>query len=190
MKMYDDVPGSDAFQRFLDKERTARDIFWNQPLHIPGALQVPAYAEETLRALSAGDTELDERVRTRNERHTALLARLDGDDAPAVHAVIDESVLRRSAAGSDATRRQIEHLIELSQQPAVHIGIMPLDRGPHRGLIGSFVVVDDLVFFEGAAGDQLVEDVAASYRDLGRSLMAEAATDEDARTLMGKLIGR
>jgi hypothetical protein len=190
------VADSDAFQRLREKERTARDIFWNQPLHIPGPFQEPAYAEVLISGilgLPAGHAEVSERLRIRNQRHTALLARLQGDDAPRVHAVIDESALRRSPAGSDATRRQIEHLIEISQRPTVRIGVMPLDRGPHRGLLGSFLILDDVAFAEGAMGDQIIEgdaDRVASYRDLVSSLMDEAATGEDARTLMGKLIGR
>jgi hypothetical protein len=194
-KMFD-VQNSGAFRRLLDKEKTTRHIFSNQPLFVPGLLQEPAYAEATIRGFSGlpeGDAELADRVKQRNERHAAFLERLQGDDAPEIHAIIDESVLRRSSTMSeDARRKQIEHLIDISRHPKVHIGIMPLDHGPHRGLCGSFEVHDDLVFFEDAEGDRILDDAPdriARYRDLVGSLMSEAASGDEARVLLGKLIG-
>jgi Domain of unknown function (DUF5753) len=195
-KMFD-VRNSDAFRRLQDGEKTARSIFYNSPLFVPGLLQEPGYAQEMIcgiAGLSPTDAEAVERVKVRNERHAAFLARLEGDNAPEVHAVLDESVLRRARVGSSTMRRQIEHLIELSHKPTIHIGVIPLDRGPHRGLAGSFEVHDtaggSLVFFEGGSGDEIVDDEnrIALYRDLASSLMGDASTGEDARTLMRKLI--
>src|SRR4051812_3620465 len=115
-----DVRQSDAFRRLQEAEKIARSIFYNSPLHVPGPFQVPGYAEEMITGITtlpADDAEAKERVGVRNERHTALLERLDGDDAPEVHAVIDESVLRREP-GSQVMRAQIEHLIEVSRKPS------------------------------------------------------------------------
>ena len=193
-----DVQKSDAFRRLCETERVAQRSFYNSPLHLPGPFQVPAYAEEMIcgiSGLSVSDQEAVERIRVRNERHAAFIERLHGGDPPQVQAVIDEAVLRRAPVGSDAMRRQIEHLIELSRKPTVDIGIIPMDHGPHQGLAGSFEVYDtardSLVFFEGGEGDRILDDDTdriALYRSLVSSLMDIAASDEAARTLMGKLI--
>lgn len=196
-KMFD-VGNSGAFRRLRDTERVARSIFHNAPLYVPGILQEPAYAQELIcgiSGLAATDAEAVERVRVRDERAAAFLARLRGDSAPRLHVVLDESVLRRAPIGSGPMRRQIEHLIEVSQLPSVRLGVIPLERGPHQGLAGSFEVYDtadgSLVFFEGAEGDRILEgdaDRTALYRDLAVSLMDIAASGEEARTLMTKLI--
>jgi hypothetical protein len=196
-KMFD-VPNSRAFRRLQDTEKVARSSFYNAVLHVPGVLQVPAYAQEMIHGISglpADNPEAVGRIAVRNARHTAFVARLQGDDAPQVHVVIDESVLRRAPAGSATMRRQIEHLIEVSRKPTVRLGIIPVDHGPHLGLAGSFEVHDaeqgSLVFFEGADGDQVLDEDAdriGLYRSLVESLMGIAAVGDEARTVMSKLI--
>src|SRR5437867_3628619 len=121
-KMFD-VRKSNAFRRLRDMEKVAQSIFYNSPLYVPGFLQEPAYAQEMICGISglpAEDPEAVERIAVRNARHTAFIERLQGNNAPQVHVVIDESVLRRAPVGSDIMRRQIEHLIEVSRKPAVH----------------------------------------------------------------------
>ncbi len=192
-----DVPNSVAFRRLREVENDAREIFANSPLFVPGPLQEPDYAQEVIcgfSGLPATDAEVVGRVEVRRARHAAFLERLESDAAPQVHVVLDESVLRRGVAGP-VKRRQIEHLIELSRKPTVHIGVIPLEHGQHEGLAGPFEVHDladdSLVFFEGAEGDSVLEgdpDRVALYREMVGRLMSVAATGEDARTLMAKLI--
>jgi len=192
------VGSSVAFRELRDMERRARRIFFNSPLYVPGLFQEPAYAEEMIcgiSGLSAADPEAVERVKVRNDRHTAFLERLQGDDAPQVHAVLDESVLRRAPIGSRTMRNQIEHLIEISRKPTVNICVIPLDYGPHQGLAGSFEVHEaadsSLAFFEGGDGDHIVDDDLdriALYRDLAISLTDIAASGEEARTIISKII--
>jgi hypothetical protein len=197
-KMFD-VRNADAFRRLREAEKIARNVFLNQLRFVPGIFQVPAYAREVISGilgLAADDAEVVERMRIREERHSAFLERLQQAGAPEVHVVLDEAVLRRTPVGSSTMRQQIEHLIEISRRPTVRIGIMPLDHGPHQGLIGSFEGYDteqgSLVFFEGADDDRVLEDAArvAGYRDLAGSLMSSATSGEDARVLMSKLIHR
>ncbi|UQU65718.1 DUF5753 domain-containing protein [Couchioplanes caeruleus] len=196
-KMFD-VRTSEPFHRLLDTEKTAESIFYNSPLHIPGLLQEPSYAQEMICGISGlapADPEAIERVRVRNERHAHLLQRLELGDAPRLQVVLDESVLRRGPVGSTTKRRQIEHLIEVSRRPTVRVGVMPLEHGPHPGLAGSFELHDSangsLVFFEGAEGDRILDDVdrVAMYRELANSLMDIAVSGEQARALMSKLLG-
>ncbi|WP_344935921.1 DUF5753 domain-containing protein [Actinoplanes nipponensis] len=196
-KMFD-VRNSDAFRRLRETEKVAGSIFYNAPLYVPGVFQEPAYAQDLICGISGldpADAEAVERRDVRDERHGAFLERLRSDDPPQVHVVLDESVLRRAPAGSAAMRHQIEHLIEVSHLPTVRIGVIPLEHGPHRGLAGTYELYDaadgSLVFFEGAEGDRILDgdrDRIALYRELTNSLMDAAASGEEARTLMAKLI--
>lgn len=198
-KMFD-VRNSGSFRRLRDTEKVATSIFFNQPLHIPGILQEPAYAQEAIAGIAglpADDPEVVERVQVRNERHAEFLKRLQGENAPQVHVVLDEGVLRRAAAGSAAMRTQIEHLIEVSRKPTVQIGIIPLAHGVHPGMAGPFEVYDtadhSLVFVESAEGDAIVDgdpERISLYRDLVGTLMSKAASGEEARALMSELAGR
>ncbi|WP_133872752.1 DUF5753 domain-containing protein [Paractinoplanes brasiliensis] len=197
-KMFDNLHDSEAFRRLRDAERVARTVFYNAPYLVPGVLQVPAYAEESflgISGLAASDERATDRVRLRNERHAAFIKRLESHDAPQVNVVIDESVLRRMRAGSDATRKQIEHLIELSRKPNVRIGVVPFELGAHPGLAGNFEVHDSvdgsLAFSEGPFGDDIEDDDERidAYRQKVGALMSVAVTGDDARALMAKLIG-
>jgi hypothetical protein len=195
-KMFD-VRNSDAFRRLREAEKVAQSIFHNAPIYVPGVLQEPAFAQEIICGLSglpADDPEAVERIEERNARHSAFLDRLEGADAPQVHVVIDETVLRRARVGSDAMRRQVEHLIEVSRKPTFHLGVIPMEYGPHPGLAGTFEVHDSahdsLVFFERADGDRILDDAdrISLYRSLVDALMGAAVTGEAARTFLGKLI--
>ncbi|MFI1990030.1 DUF5753 domain-containing protein [Actinoplanes sp. NPDC020271] len=197
-KMFD-VQNSGAFWRLHATEKVATSIFYNQPQLVPGVLQQPAYARAVIAGLSGlpvDDPEVIERLKVRNERHSAFLKRLEGANPPHVHVVLDEAVFRRSP-GSAVMREQIEHLIEISRKPTVQVGIIPAEREYHEGLAGMFEVHDtadgSIVFFEGAEGDRILDDDPdriAGYRDMVGSLMGIAARGDEARRLMSKLIGR
>lgn len=193
-KKVDDLHDSDAFRRLRDVEKVARRIFYNSPDYVPGPLQLPAFARETLLGISglpASAGEVAELVRVRTERHAALLSRVDGEDAPEVQVVLDEAVLRRAPGGSATMRQQIEHLIEISRKPTVRIGVILLEHGPHPGLAGSFEIHDGVVFIEGADGDRILESDSAwtgIFQDRAADLMTMAAWGDEARNLMAKLI--
>ena len=56
-------------------------------------------------------------------------ALLHGEDPPHLWAVIDELTLRRPLAGVPALRKQIRHLIDLTDLPHVTLQILPFVRG-------------------------------------------------------------
>jgi transcriptional regulator with XRE-family HTH domain len=96
---------------------------------IPGLFQTKAYAE----ALAAADVKrgsiTDEQA---HERVTYLLARqkrLERKNGPLVHAVLDESCLRRFVGGASIMRGQLERLEELADDPEKIIQVAPLLHG-------------------------------------------------------------
>src|SRR5918999_4538681 len=86
--------------------------------------------------------------------------------APNLHAVIDESALRRPIGGSEAMRRQLTALLEAAERPHVHLQIASTANGDFPGLEGSFVVLSfggpidlDVAYIKGVAGGIYIEDV-------------------------------
>ncbi|MBL7260382.1 DUF5753 domain-containing protein [Paractinoplanes lichenicola] len=193
-KMVDDLHDSDAFRRLRDVERVAQSIFYNAPSFVPGVLQVPAYSREIIESTASSASMDDQRLRVRDERRKAFLARLDSDAPPQVHVLLSETVFRQAPAGSAVMREQIEHLLALSDRPTVRVGVVPLERRWHRGLLGNYEVLDtaagSLAFAEGPFGDTIITDGdrVDLVREQVRSLMNAAATGEEGRALLAKLV--
>ena len=165
-----------AYAEFVAYENEASIIETWQLLFIPGLLQIKDYARavtsRTLRT-DSNDEQVQARVDLRMDRQQALFDRLNGPDAPRVISIIDESVLRRPIGGRDVMARQLDHLLELAEEPErFTFGVAPLDLEHHSGLGGSFELLkfsagnhEDVLFVEGAAGaDFLLTDRASTDR--------------------------
>lgn len=174
---------------YVDLEGAATQLGnWETAL-VPGLLQTPEYAEW---ALLSWDRRL-----TRDQVAQAALARrrrqerLTGDDPLTVRAILDESVLRRMN-GSDITRGQLEHLLELSELPTVSIQILPYTVGLHEAVNSPFALLDldvtagGVVFVEGLVGYLYLErpDQLARYRDVFRWLGAAALSPDDSASFI------
>ncbi|MFJ3936595.1 helix-turn-helix domain-containing protein [Streptomyces parvus] len=83
----------------------------------------PAYAEDDIERL----------VAARMARQVVF----DRRPAPLLTFVQEEATLRRRTGGRMVLRRQLEHLLELSQLRHVEIQVMPMDAEEHAGLGGS-----------------------------------------------------
>ncbi|MEU4154873.1 DUF5753 domain-containing protein [Actinoplanes sp. NPDC026670] len=193
-----DTRGPEAFSQLIELEREAAQIFLNQPLHLPGLLQSRDYAAEILGGITGlpkDDPELTERVNVRMRRAATFAERLDGPNPPRLVAVIDESVIRRRVGGAAVMRDQIAHLIELSRRETVQLAIVPFGAGAYPGQTGSFEVHgaadgQAALFFEGAAGDELVvsdQERALAHRTLVEGLAASSVTGSEARQLLEKI---
>ncbi|PYC62384.1 transcriptional regulator, partial [Streptomyces tateyamensis] len=91
---------------------------------VPGLLQTEAYARAVveLGSLAAPQREIDRRVEVRLRRQRLL----QGEQAPAVYAVIDEAALHRPCGGPEVMRGQLARLLELTEHPGIEIQVMPL----------------------------------------------------------------
>lgn len=69
--------------------------------------------------------------------------RLDSDRDPLqLLALIEESVLDRPVGGPAVMRRQLEHLISMSERDNVEIRVLPTSAGWHDGGVGPFKLLD------------------------------------------------
>ena len=140
---------------------------------VPGFFQTPGYARAAIAGTAPGLhlTEVERRMEARLARQKALFE--DRDTPPAVHVLLDESVIRRQVGGPAAMREQLAKLADVAQWPAVTLQVLPFSAGTHPGLDGEFVIIDfpdpdddPFVYEEGLFGDIYIEtpDEIARYR--------------------------
>ncbi|MGF1429296.1 helix-turn-helix domain-containing protein [Kitasatospora sp. LaBMicrA B282] len=122
----------EGFEEYAAQEARAREIRVFELGVIPGLLQTPEYAE----ALAAAEVRRGSITQEQaDERVAYLLARqrrLATPTAPLVHAVLDESCLRRTIGGAEAMDRQLAKLEQLGSTPGVILQVAPFSMGEDR----------------------------------------------------------
>ncbi|MCL6732480.1 helix-turn-helix domain-containing protein [Streptomyces neyagawaensis] len=152
----------DWFSAYVSLESEAQVIRLYEPQYVPGLLQTHDYAAALLRVgfPNASPEDVDRRVALRLRRQDLLVK----PEAPAIWAILDETVLRRPVGGSEVMRAQIDRLVEATERPKIRIQIMRFAAGPHPGAYGpfhyfrfGFSELPDIVYTEGLAGAQYVD---------------------------------
>jgi hypothetical protein len=173
------------FTVYLGYENAAATIRTFQPIVVPGVLQTEAYAEAILRLFTGHGDEalLQKRLDARLTRQRLLFGR---DPAPEMTFVLDETVLRRRVGSRQVMAAQLDHLMSLALCPNIHMRVLSLDAGEHRGLLGPFVVLefadsadDDVLWIEGWSEAVVREgpDSAAMYKVIFAEMEAIAAPE-------------
>jgi hypothetical protein len=156
---------------------------------VPGLLQTEDYASAVIMLQYSHPREISRRVDLRIARQAIL----SGSRPTSLWAVIDEAALMRPIGGPRAMRAQLQHLIEMSQQPTVTIQVMPFTAGGHAAAGGSFSVLQfaedelpDLVYIEQLASAQYLvkPDVVDTYLEVLERLRREAATPADSLKIL------
>ncbi|WP_043464268.1 helix-turn-helix transcriptional regulator [Kitasatospora sp. MBT66] len=139
------LPG---FPEHAAQEARSTKIRVFEPSIIPGLLQTPAYAaahaSASVRRGSITQPEADERL-------TFLAARqklLKRAKAPLMHAVIDESGIRRRTGGIEVMRAQLDHLVTMAARPHVVLQVAPfslIDPVPFSGFVTLLTFADRTV---------------------------------------------
>jgi transcriptional regulator with XRE-family HTH domain len=138
---------------------------WDTQL-IHGLLQTEDYARAVITAgrMLPSSEDIERRIDARKARW-ALLNRAE---APRVHLIFDEGVLRRYIGGPGVMRAQFEWLLELAARPQITIQVLPFDQAEHAGLDGRFTILSfpdpadpDIAYVEGTMGDVYLESAEA-----------------------------
>lgn len=164
-QLWERATGSNAFPEwFRDIEqlqRKASEIREYHPLLVPGLLQCEAYARTIIRLgnPTSSAAEIDEQVRARMSRQTLLAS----DRPPLLLVALDEMVLRRPFGGPETMVRQLDHLLEVSEQPHVVVQAVPLATEYHPGLDGAFTLITvpgqaEILFLETRISGTPVDD--------------------------------
>lgn len=124
----------EGFPEYAAHEAKATELRQFELGVVPGLFQTRAYAE----ALAAADVRRGAITREDADARISYLLtrqqRLDGPEAPLVHAVLDESCIRRLVGGATVMREQLDRLAELWEQPRMIIQVAPFAMGEHRPL--------------------------------------------------------
>lgn len=128
------------FEGYVDLEGSAVSLYKYDTLAINGLLQTKAYAQAVLDAYCPvlDKNEIERRVEARLARQI-LLARTP---PPQLSFVVEESVLRRSPAGDDAQKAQLEHVLTVGAMRHVTVQVLPMQYGAHAGLDGSMTLLE------------------------------------------------
>lgn len=102
-------------RRYVDLEEDAQLIREVCVEHVPELLRCESYLRETAYSELTG-----KQAEALRSRQRAVL-----DSGAQVYAVLSESAVRRIPGGATVRRAQINHLLALSQNPSVHLRIVP-----------------------------------------------------------------
>ncbi|WP_406350168.1 helix-turn-helix domain-containing protein [Streptomyces sp. NBC_00658] len=182
------------FSAYVSLESEASVIRLYEPHYVPGLLQTYDYVTALMRVGFPNESkeEIARRVDLRIKRQD-LLAK---PDAPAIWAVLDETVLRRPVGGAEVMRAQIDRLQEALDMPKVRIQIMRFTAGAHPGAFGpfhhfrfGFTELPDVIYTESLAGAVYVDRPAevVSYLEVLDRMSVQAEPVARTRTILGEL---
>ncbi|MFI6493120.1 helix-turn-helix domain-containing protein [Streptomyces sp. NPDC050564] len=182
------------FSAYVSLESEASVIRLYEPHYVPGLLQTSDYATALMRVGFPNESKEDiaRRVALRIKRQD-LLAK---PDAPAIWAVLDETVLRRPVGGAEVMRAQIDWLHEALDLPKVRIQIMRFKVGAHPGAFGpfhhfrfGFSELPDVVYTESLVGAVYVDrpDDVVSYLEVLDRMSVQAEPVARTRAILGEL---
>ncbi|MBW5486758.1 helix-turn-helix domain-containing protein [Streptomyces bambusae] len=171
------------FAPYVELEKKAAEIWDYSTMFLMGLLQTDEYARATLLgdAPRVGREVIEERVQTRIRRQEVMR----GSDPPALWVVIHEGCLRTIVGGPDVMRRQLEHLVTLSESPDITLQLLPFSKGaPAIGTPFTVLMFDDgppVMHSEGPQGGRPYDDprtTANATRIYHRLRMLALAHDE------------
>ena len=142
------------FKQFVDLEKQATVIKTFEALTVPGLLQIPEYAYALIEAGGAPDpTQIV-------ERRMARQAILESSPPVLLWVLISESVLDWPIGGRTVMRKQLAHLLDVSERPNIGIRVIPKITGAYAGVDGSFTIISgetgDVAYTESPGGGRLV----------------------------------
>ncbi|KJS55399.1 hypothetical protein VM98_13240 [Streptomyces rubellomurinus subsp. indigoferus] len=121
----------EGFPEHAAQEARASEIRIFEPNLVPGLFQTKAYAS----ALSGAEVQRGSSTPDHaEERVKFLFARqrlLKRAEPPVIHAVIDESSIRRPVGGPATMRAQLDHLAEMASRPHVIFQVAPFGAAEH-----------------------------------------------------------
>lgn len=118
-----------TLEQHMDLEAAAAEFRSWEGQHIPGLLQTPAYARALIEAgiPALGAAEQEQWVALRMERQRHLV------DGPAhlslLWVIIHDAALHTMVGGSEVMRRQLAHLMAMTELEYVQIQVMPFSAG-------------------------------------------------------------
>jgi transcriptional regulator with XRE-family HTH domain len=169
---------------YIGLEQDASSITAYDLHYLPGLLQTEDYARALIRAINPkiGQDTLEQRVRTRLRRQQ----RLEGDNPPRYHALIDEAALHRRVGSDALMTAQVDKVVNLAEDGKAVVQLIPFDRGAYPAADIMFVLLEfaqlpPIVFVEGLVDFQHFDrpDQIQRYREVIESIRDSALSPRD-----------
>ncbi|MCX2925601.1 helix-turn-helix domain-containing protein [Streptomyces sp. NEAU-W12] len=188
---FGDIP----YSVYIGLETDAESLRVYEPQIITGLLQTRAYAEAIVQGGSPESSEQDndKRVEVRLRRQNRITAETD---PLRLWVVLDEASLHRVVGSRQVMREQLEHVMELSQQPHITVQVLPFEVGAHSGINGQYSILEfadaadsSVVYIEGVTSDLYLEkpqDVQ-KYTVMYEHLRAQSLNVEQSRQLVERV---
>lgn len=184
----------EEYTAYIGFEAEARTVRNYESLFVPGLAQTERYARAVIKGVlpTASQIEVDQRVQARIERQ-AVLAKASPLQ---LWAIMDEAAVRRLVGGSEVMREQIQHLLQLADEPHVTLQLIPFGTGAHAGMTGNFVHMDfpdaqdpELVYVDTPAGDLFLESETEirRYKSMFEHLQAVALGPGESADLLASV---
>lgn len=111
--------------------------------HLPGLLQVKDHARALFTAVvpALPETEVEFRLAHRIDRQQVL----DRPDPPALDAIVHEAGLRMEFGGPAVAKRQLQHLLHMSERDNITIRVIPFKAGAFPGAGQSVIYAEAAV---------------------------------------------
>lgn len=153
---------SKQFLTYVAFESSAKYIRRFDSTLVPGIFQTEEYARAVLEnTYGYSGRSVDRRWASRQRRQELH----ERDNPPQMVTILDEAVIRRDVGGRGVMRRQLERLMQWSEEPHVVLRVLPFDVGAQPGMLGPFAVLDfhdprddDFVFIEYPTGESVSFD--------------------------------
>lgn len=176
---------------FVGLEDEASDVFVFEGLLVPGLLQTPDYHRALIRAMDREHSQ-PEIVERWVQGRTARQALVTRPNAPNLHFVLGEAVIRQAVGGPKVMRAQLSALWDASNRANVTLQIVPFSAGAHGGLDGGFTILSfqdydmEIGYTEGPAGYLYLESSEAvqGINVRRRSLLKEALSSKESADLL------
>lgn len=172
----------DWFEQYTEREIVASVVKTYEALAIPALFQTPEYARTLVAA--SGEENVEELFARRMDRQSILTR----DNPPMVWAIISQNAIDWPVGGADAMRKQLAHLLELSESPSVGMRVLPRSSGGHAGFDGSFCLFSgedgNAAYVEAPGGGRLILSPAEIrsfgllYDRVGQSALPESLSRE------------
>lgn len=175
------------FQDYVGLEESASRIQTYEIQFVPGLLQTENYARALASQGRPEETsdEVDRRVLLRMQRQRLFRY----SRAPRLWAVMDEAVLYRPFGDREVLRGQLEHLLEILQQPNISLQIIPFEL-TRPSAEGAFTIlrfaepeIPDIVYLEHLCGALYLDkaEEVELYTKASHRLTVDARTPEDSK---------
>ncbi|MGC4986353.1 helix-turn-helix domain-containing protein [Streptomyces sp. DT193] len=162
--------------------------------HVPGLLQIHDHAREVFRQVvpELSPPDVEHRLSFRIKRQTVLFK----DSPTAYRAVIHEAALRMRFGGPSVTRKQLRHILDMSERAHVTVRVIPFSAGAYPGSGQSILYAHgavpqlDTVHLDQSHGSALLDSEAQldKYRVLLDRMEATALPPEESQTFIRNIL--